>query len=105
MWEEPTEVNLDLVHAFESQYAVLPVRPDILLLPSDLKPFAKVSQDEGFVWDKKEKSVRLIVNGNQTQDPWPDLPMVDLMVDLITELLTILCRGLWATAHKNGRLE
>lgn len=49
LWEEPTEVNLDLVHAFESQYAVLPVRPDILLLPSDLKPFAKVSQDKGFV--------------------------------------------------------
>lgn len=40
--EEPTEVNLDIVHAFESQYAVLPARPDILFLPSDLKPFAKV---------------------------------------------------------------
>ena len=55
MWEEPTEVNLDLMHAFESQYALLSVRPDILLLPSDLKPFAKVSQDEGLFETKKRK--------------------------------------------------
>ena len=89
LWEEPTEVNLDLVHAFESQYAVLPVRPDILLLPSDLKPFAKVSQDKGFVWDKKKKkkkSERLSVTRNQTQDPWPDLPMVDLITELYYQL-------------------
>lgn len=37
------EVNLDYVQAFEEQYACLPARPDILLLPSDLKPFIKVS--------------------------------------------------------------
>ena len=54
-WEEPTEVNLDLVHAFESQYALLPVRPDILLLPSDLKPFAKVRQDRGLLRQKGGK--------------------------------------------------
>lgn len=36
------EVTLDLVHTLDYQYAMLPVRPDLLLLPSDLKPFAKV---------------------------------------------------------------
>ena len=42
--EEPMDVNLDLVHALDIDFhhAMLPARPDILLLPSDLKPFAKV---------------------------------------------------------------
>lgn len=42
--EELTDVNLDLVHAVDVDFrhAMLPSRPDILLLPSDLKPFAKV---------------------------------------------------------------
>ena len=42
--EELTDVNLDLVHALDIDFhhAMLPARPDILLLPSDLKPFAKV---------------------------------------------------------------
>lgn len=41
------EVNLDLMHMFdEYEYACLPVRPDVLLLPSNLKPFAKVRQGE-----------------------------------------------------------
>ena len=39
---EPCEVNLDYIHAYEEGHAVLPVRPDVLLLPSDLKPFVKV---------------------------------------------------------------
>lgn len=39
---EQCEVNLDYIQAFEEQYASLPERPDILLLPSDLKPFIKV---------------------------------------------------------------
>ena len=39
---ESTEVNLDLIHGLDYQNAMLPVRPDLLLLPSDLKPFAKV---------------------------------------------------------------
>ena len=72
-WEEPTEVNLDLVHAFESQYALLPVRPDILLLPSDLKPFAKVRQDRGLLRQKGGKW-KPVVTMNQTQIPcqWSD---------------------------------
>ena len=42
--DELTDVNLDLVHALDIDFhhAMLPARPDILLLPSDLKPFAKV---------------------------------------------------------------
>ena len=39
---EACEVNLDYVQAFEEQHASLPARPDILLLPSDLRPFVKV---------------------------------------------------------------
>ena len=39
---EQCEVNLDYIQAFEEQYTSLPARPDILLLPSDLKPFVKV---------------------------------------------------------------
>ena len=44
---ELTDVNLDLVHAFDIDFhhAVLPARPDLLLLPSNLKPFAKVSSE------------------------------------------------------------
>lgn len=41
--DESAEVNLDLIHMFDRKYAILPVRPDILILPSSLKPFAKVS--------------------------------------------------------------
>ncbi len=40
--DDPTEVNLDLIHAFDYRYVTLPVRPDLLFLPSDLKAFAKV---------------------------------------------------------------
>ena len=39
---EACEVNLDYIHAFEEQQASLPARPDVLILPSDLKPFVKV---------------------------------------------------------------
>ena len=39
---EVGEVNLDLIHMFDHKYAVLPARPDLLVLPSSLKPFAKV---------------------------------------------------------------
>ena len=43
--EETTDINLDLVHAFDIDFnhVTMPARPDLLLLPSDLKPFAKVS--------------------------------------------------------------
>ena len=65
-------MNLDLVHAFESQYALLPVRPDILLLPSDLKPFAKVRQDRGLL--------------RQREGKWsPKIKLRFLANDLITE--------------------
>ena len=40
---EMCEVNLDYIQAFEERRSFLPARPDILLLPSDLKPFVKVS--------------------------------------------------------------
>ena len=40
--EETTEVNMNLIDAFENGHALLPLRPDLLLLPSDLKPFIKV---------------------------------------------------------------
>lgn len=39
---EQAAVNLDLLHMFEDEFACIPVRPDILILPSNLKPFAKV---------------------------------------------------------------
>ena len=45
---EACEVNLDYIHAFEEQQASLPARPDILLLPSDLKPFVKVGRGSPF---------------------------------------------------------
>lgn len=97
LWEEPTEVNLDLVHAFESQYAVLPVRPDILLLPSDLKPFAKVSQDKGFVWDKKKKREKWKAFRHQKPNPgslaWPANGWSDYRA--VLPALTLLCRELW----------
>ena len=50
--EETTDVNFDLVHAFDVDFnhAVLPARPDLLLLPSDLKPFAKVNWFEITCW-------------------------------------------------------
>ena len=67
------EVNLDLVHAFESQYALLPVRPDFLLLPSDLKPFAKVSQDEGLFETKKGKVKSRWSPGIKLRVPGDDL--------------------------------
>ena len=39
-----TDVNVDLVRALDIDFnhSTLPARPDLLLLPSDLKPFAKV---------------------------------------------------------------
>ena len=40
--DETSEVNLDLIHMFDYKHACMSVRPDLLLLPSDLKPFAKV---------------------------------------------------------------
>ena len=40
---EACEVNMDYIQAFEERRATLPTRPDLLLLPSDLKPFIKVS--------------------------------------------------------------
>ena len=39
---EACDINLDYVQAFEEGHASMPARPDILLLPSDLKPFVKV---------------------------------------------------------------
>ena len=36
------DVNFDLLLAYEKGHALLPVRPDVLVLPSDLKPFVKV---------------------------------------------------------------
>ena len=38
------DINMDYVQAFEEGRASLPVRPDLLVLPSDLKPFVKVYQ-------------------------------------------------------------
>ena len=43
--DDPVEVNFDLIHAFDDRHALLPVRPDVLFLPSDLKPFAKVRKN------------------------------------------------------------
>ena len=40
--EHLPEVNLDLLLAYNEGHALLPVKPDILVLPSDLKPFVKV---------------------------------------------------------------
>ena len=45
---EACEVNLDYIQAFEEQHATLPARPDVLLLPSDLKPFVKVHYETLF---------------------------------------------------------
>lgn len=39
---EGCDVNIDYIQAFEEGKATLPVKPDILILPSDLKPFIKV---------------------------------------------------------------
>jgi len=39
--EETTEVNFNFIDAFENGHALLTVRPDLLILPSDLKPFIK----------------------------------------------------------------
>ena len=40
----PSEINMDYIQAFDERRATLPTRPDLLLLPSDLKPFIKVSE-------------------------------------------------------------
>ncbi len=39
---ELTELNMNFIDAFENGHALMSVMPDILILPSDLKPFIKV---------------------------------------------------------------
>ena len=50
--EHLPEVNLDLLLAYDEGHALLPVKPDILVLPSDLKPFVKVIMTHSIPFSK-----------------------------------------------------
>lgn len=49
------EVNMDMLLAYEKGHVTLPVKPDLLILPSTLKPFVKVSKLDTIYWTKFNK--------------------------------------------------
>lgn len=53
------DINMDVLQAFEKGHALLPARPDILLLPSNLKPFVKVRKPQGLVGKGEEEERKL----------------------------------------------
>jgi DNA polymerase alpha subunit B len=85
---EACEVNLDYIQAFEEQHATLPVRPDLLLLPSDLKPFVKVL--EGCVCTNPGHLTRKITGGTFVKLAIPELPAKpDLSTDIFVSVVHI----------------
>lgn len=88
--EEKAEVNLDLIHMFDKYgYAQLPVCPDILILPSNLKPFAKVV--EGCVCINPGHLTKKTSGGTFAKISVPDLqqPKQDLSSQISAQIVHI----------------
>ncbi len=51
---------MNLIDAFENGHALLPVKPDILVLPSDLKPFIKVRTVAFDLWTHSAVHVHFV---------------------------------------------